>query len=194
MSRHAAYTAPESAELPRLWFCAFRRSVTEKLLAFLAQETADDGDVVIALLEDELAGDEARAPFIKFVAVLASVGGDIFLGHAVDDGANFGPHASAGAHGAGLVGGVKDKVGQVAAIAAGDVFEHLQFDVLDAGARGFYAVACAGDDRLGLAGDARDDRANRIVAAVARALGLLDGKLHEFFLRFVPSGDHAVRL
>jgi len=77
--------------------------VTEKFLAFVAKKSADDGDVVIALFEHEPAGDQARSPFINFVAVLAAVSVNVFLGDAIDDGANLGPHAGTGTHGAGLV-------------------------------------------------------------------------------------------
>ena len=95
-----------------------RRPVSEQLLAFLSEKTASDGDVVIALLEDEPAGDKARSPLVVFRSALAAKGGNIFLGNAVDDRANSRPHASPGAHGAGLVRGVEDEVRQVAAITA----------------------------------------------------------------------------
>src|SRR5579862_4648716 len=103
-------------ELPRLQFCASSWAVAEKLLAFLAQESADDGDAVIPFFENEAAGDEASAPLINFVAVLAAVGVDVFLRNSIDDGSDFGPDAGAGAHGAGFVSGIEDEVGQVAAV------------------------------------------------------------------------------
>jgi hypothetical protein len=92
--------------------------VTEQFLAFLSEKTGGDGDVVIALLEDEPAGDEASSPLVVFRTALAAISGNVFLGDAVDDRANSSPHAGAGAHGAGLVRGVEHEVGQVAAIAA----------------------------------------------------------------------------
>src|SRR6266850_6040224 len=95
-----------------------RRPVSEQLLAFLSEKTAGDGDVVIALLEDEPAGDETSSPLVVFRAALAAKGGNVFLRDAVDDSANSRPHASTGAHGAGLVRRVENEVGQVAAIAA----------------------------------------------------------------------------
>src|SRR5882672_943474 len=95
-----------------------RRPVSEQLLAFLSQKTAGDGDVVIALLEDEPAGDETGSPLVVFRTALSAKSGNIFLRNAVDDRANSRPHAGTGAHGAGLVRGVEDEVGQVAAIAA----------------------------------------------------------------------------
>ena len=87
-------------------------------MAFLSEKTAGDGDVVIALLEHEPAGNETSSPLVVFRTALAAVSGDVFLGNAVDDGANSGPHAGAGAHGARLVRGVQDEVGQITAIAA----------------------------------------------------------------------------
>ena len=161
-------------------------------MAFFAEKTADHGDVVIALLEDEPAGDQACAPFINFVSMLAAVRVNVLLRNTVNDRANFGPHAGAGAHGAGFVRGVKDKVGQVAAIAAGYVFQHFQLDVLDAGSRSFHPIPGAGNDRLAFACHARDDRANGIVAAVTGSFGLGDREFHEFLFRFVGSGDHVV--
>ena len=186
--------ASESILLPRLQFCASCWPVTEELLAFIAQKTADDGNAVIPFFENVPAGDETSAPFIDFVAVLAAVGVDVFLRNSIDDGADFGPDAGAGAHGAGLVRGIQDKVRQVAAVTAADVFEHFEFDVLDARARGFHAVAGTGDDRLALACDARDDSADGVITAVAGPLGLCDGKFHEFLFRFIRGRDHAIRL
>ena len=84
----------------------------------MSEKTASDGDAVIALLEDEPAGDETSSPLVDFCTALAAISGNVFLGNAVDDCANSRPHAGTGAHGAGLVRGVEDEVGQVAAIAA----------------------------------------------------------------------------
>jgi len=95
-----------------------RSLVTEKFLALLSKEPAGDWDGVIALLEDEPAGDETSSPLIVFRTALAAISGNVFLGNAVDDRANSRPHAGSGAHGTGLVRGVEDEVGQVAAIAA----------------------------------------------------------------------------
>src|ERR1700680_3964782 len=151
---------------------------------------AEDGDVAASLLEDVFAGDEAGAPFEFVGAVFFGVGGDVFLGDAVDDGSDFGPDAGAGAHGARFVGGVQDEIGEVPAIAGGDVFQGFEFDVLDGGAGSFDAVAGGGDDDLALAQDASDDGTDGIIAAVAGADGLLDGELHELFLGFVSGRDH----
>ena len=93
-------------------------SVTEQFLAFFAEKTTCDRDWVIALLEDEPAGDQTSSPFVVFRTALAAVSGDVFLGDAVDYRTNSRPHAGTGTHGAWLVGGVEDKVGQVATIAA----------------------------------------------------------------------------
>src|SRR5260221_9140456 len=93
-------------------------AVAKKFLTFVAKEAAGDRNNVIALLEDEFARDEAGAPFIDFSATLAAVGGEIFLRDTVNHCADSGPHAGAGAHGAGLVGGVEDKVRQIAAVSA----------------------------------------------------------------------------
>ena len=85
---------------------------------------------MIALLEDEPAGDQTGSPLVVFRAALAAVSRDVFLGNAVDDSADSIPHSGAGAHGAGLVRGVKNEVGKVAAISARYVFERFQLDVL----------------------------------------------------------------
>ena len=87
-------------------------------MAFFSEKTAGHGDGVIALLEDEFTRDYTSSPLIIFCTALAAIGGDIFLGNAVDDCANSRPHAGTGAHGAGFVRGVENEVGQVAAIAA----------------------------------------------------------------------------
>ena len=92
-------------------------TVTEQFLAFLSEKTAGDGDWVIALFEDEPAGDKTSSPLIVFGAVFAAVSGYIFLGNAIDNRANSRPHASTGAHGARLVRGVEDEIRKVAAIA-----------------------------------------------------------------------------
>src|SRR4029077_13496738 len=92
--------------------------VTEQFLAFLSKKTADDGDGVIALLEDEPAGEETSSPLEVIRTVLAAISGNVLLRNTVDDGPNSRPHAGTGAHGTGLVRGVEDELGQVAAIAA----------------------------------------------------------------------------
>ena len=63
-------------------------SVAEEFLAFFSQKTAGDGDTVIALLEDEPAGDKTSSPLIVLGAALAAVSGYVFLGNAVDHRAN----------------------------------------------------------------------------------------------------------
>src|ERR1700693_4794689 len=135
---------------------------------------AEDGDVAASLLQNVLTGDEAGAPFEFVGAVFFAVGVDVFLGDAVDDGADFGPDAGAGAHGARFVGGVQDEIGEIAAIAGGDVLQGFELDVLDGGAGGFDAVAGGGDDDLALSQDACDDGADGVIAAVAGAHGLFD--------------------
>ena len=92
-------------------------SVAEQPLAFFSEKTAGDRNGVIALLENEPAGDKTRSPLIVLGAALATVSVYVFLGNAVDNRANSRPHASTGAHGARLVRGVEDEVGKVAAIA-----------------------------------------------------------------------------
>ncbi len=95
-----------------------RSPVTEQFLAYLSKKTAGDGDGVIALFEDEPAGDETSSPLVVFRTALAAISGNVFLGNAVDNRANPSPHAGTSAHGTGLVRGVEDEVRQVAAIAA----------------------------------------------------------------------------
>src|SRR5882724_11565275 len=95
-----------------------RSPVSEQFLAFFSEKTAGDGDVVIALLEHEPAGDETGSPLVVFRTALTAKSGNVFLGTAVDDRANSRPHSGSGAHGAGLVSGIEDEVGQVAAITA----------------------------------------------------------------------------
>ena len=68
---------------------------------------------MIALLEDESAGDEASSPLVVFRTALAAISGNVFLRDAVDDRANSSPHAGARALGAGLVRGVEHQVAQV---------------------------------------------------------------------------------
>lgn len=92
--------------------------VTKQFLAFFPEKTADDRDRVIALLEDELAGNKTSSPLVVFRTALAPISGNIFLGNAVDDRANSRPHAGARAHGTGFMRGVQDEIGQVAAITA----------------------------------------------------------------------------
>jgi hypothetical protein len=53
--------------------------VTEQFLAFLSEKTASDRNAVIALLEDEPAGDEASSPLVVFRAALAAISGNVFL-------------------------------------------------------------------------------------------------------------------
>src|SRR5258708_12394300 len=85
-------------------------AVAKKFLTFLAKEAAGDRNNVIALFEDEFAGDQTGAPFIDFVSMLAAVGSDIFLHDAVNYPANSAPHAAAGAHRAGLMLRIDDKL------------------------------------------------------------------------------------
>jgi len=92
--------------------------ITEQFLAFLPEETAGDGDMVITLLKDDPAGYETGPPLAFFRAMLAAVSGNVFLGNAVHHRSNSRPHAGTGAHGTGLVSGVKDEIRQVTAIAA----------------------------------------------------------------------------
>ena len=51
--------------------------VTEQFLAFLSKKTADDGDGVIALLEDEPAGEETSSPLEVIRTVLAAISGNV---------------------------------------------------------------------------------------------------------------------
>ena len=92
-------------------------------MAFVAEKTAGDGDGMIPLLEDKLAGDEAGSPLEVLRAALTSISGDVLLGNAVDDGTNSRPHARTRAHCAGLVRRVQHEIAQVSAITAGHVFE-----------------------------------------------------------------------
>ena len=65
-----------------------RRSVTEQLLAFFSEKTAGERNEVIALLEDELAGDETGSQLVVCRTALAAVSRNVFLGNAVDNRAN----------------------------------------------------------------------------------------------------------
>ena len=87
---------------------------------------------MIALLEHKPAGNQTSSPLVVFRTALAAVSSNVFLGDAVDDRANSGPHAGARAHGTGFVRGVEHEAGQVPAVAAGDVLERFQLYVLDA--------------------------------------------------------------
>jgi len=89
---------------------------------------------------------------------------------------------------------IENKVLEVAAITAGDIFERFQLDVLDAGARCFYPVTGTGNDHLASSHDACDDGADGIVASVSGAFGLRNSQFHEFFSRFVGEGDHRIRV
>src|ERR1700739_3170870 len=66
--------------------------VTEQFLAFLAEKTAGDGNEVVTLLEDQPAGDETSSPLIILRTTLVAVRGNVFLGNAVNNRANSGPH------------------------------------------------------------------------------------------------------
>ena len=173
-----------------------RAAVAEQFLAFGAKKAPRDRDDVIALLEHEAAGDQARAPLVVIRAALSAKGIDVFLRDPVNDRADSGPHARPGTHGAGLVGGVEDKVGQVAPISAGYVLERFQLHVLDARSGGLHAVARAGDNHFAAPNQPGDDRADRIVAAITGALGFRDRQLHKLPARLVGSGDgnHTNRL
>ena len=94
------------------------RSITEQFLAFLPEKTAGDGDRMIALLENEPARDQTSSPLVVFRTALAAIGGNVFLGNAVDDRANSRPHARTCTHGTGLMCRVENEVRQIAAIAA----------------------------------------------------------------------------
>jgi hypothetical protein len=108
------------------------RPITEQFLAFLPEETAGDGDVVITLPKDDPAGDKTGPPLAVFRTMLSAISGNVFLGNAVHNRSNSRPHASTSAHGTGLVSRVEDEIRQVAAIAARYVFERFQLYVLDA--------------------------------------------------------------
>jgi len=84
----------------------------------LSKKAADNRDGVIALLEDESAGNEAGSPLVFFRPALSAISGDVFLRDSVDDRSNSRPHAGTCTHGTGLVRGIEDEVRQVVAIAA----------------------------------------------------------------------------
>src|SRR5262249_37537233 len=106
--------------------------VAEQFVALAPEKASRDGDPVISHLQNEPAGDETGSPFEFVRATSPAVSGDVFLGNSVDDGADSRPDAGPSAHGAGLVGGVENEVGQVAAVTARHVLERLEFDMLDA--------------------------------------------------------------
>src|SRR6516164_7822910 len=62
--------------------------------------------------------------------------------------------------------------------------------MLDARARSLYAVARAGNHHFALAHQARNHRANRIIAAVAGALRFGNRQFHEFLFGFVGRRNH----
>src|SRR6516162_3600826 len=131
----AAWGCPRAAGQSYLLFRrlpSWAGHIAEQFLAVVAQKSGDCGNRVIAFLEYQFTRNQAGAPFVFLGAALLSVGGDVFLGDSVDDGADPRPDAGSGAHGAGLVRGVEDEIGEVATVAAGNVFESLEFDVLDA--------------------------------------------------------------
>jgi hypothetical protein len=163
-------------------------------MALFSEETTDDGNVMVALLEDVATRDEAGAPFVKIRSMLAAVGVDVLLRNAKDNRSNFGPYTGAGTHGTGLVCGIEDEVGEVTAIAAGYVFEGFQFHMLDARSRSFHAITGIGDDDFAFTDEAGDDGTDGIVSAIPGAFGLGDGKLHEFLSRLIGSGNHRARV
>jgi hypothetical protein len=83
----------------------------------LSKKTANYGNGVITLLEDEPTGEETSSPLEVVRTSFAAISCDVFLGNAVDDSPNSRPHAGTGAHGTGLVRGIEDEVGQVTPIA-----------------------------------------------------------------------------
>jgi hypothetical protein len=58
---------------------AICRPVTEQFLAFLPEETAGHGDVVITLPKDDPAGYETGPPLAVFRTMLAAISGNVFL-------------------------------------------------------------------------------------------------------------------
>ena len=163
-------------------------------MALSAKEASDYRDMVVSLIEDHAARNEAGSPFVEIGAVLAPISVDVFLRDTVDDRADSGPDAGAGTHGARLVRGIEDKIGEVTAVTAGNVFESFKLYVLDARARRFYAISGIGDDHFALANQACDDRADGIIATLTGAPSLGNGKLHELFSWFVGVRDHADRV
>ena len=87
---------------------------------------------MIALLEDQSAGDEAGSPLVFFRPARSAISGDVFLRDSVYDGTDSRPDAGTRAHRAGFVRGVEHELGQVAAITARYVFERFQLHMLDA--------------------------------------------------------------
>jgi len=59
-----------------------RGPVSEEFVALFSEKTVGDGNVVIALLEHEPAGDETSSPLVVFCAALAAKSGNVFLGNA----------------------------------------------------------------------------------------------------------------
>src|SRR5580704_8989561 len=106
-----------------------RSAVAKQFLALFAEKSAGHGDEVIALLEDQLAGNQTSPPLVVFRAALASIRSDVFLGNPVDNRSNARPHACACAHGAWFVSGVQNEVRQVTAVPAGHIFQRLQLYV-----------------------------------------------------------------
>src|SRR5262245_54562514 len=96
------------------------------------QKTADDGYRVIALLEDQSAGNEARSPLVFFCPALSSISGDVFLRDSVYDCTDSRPDARTRTHRAWFVRGVEHELGQIATITARYVFERFQLHMLDA--------------------------------------------------------------
>ena len=163
-------------------------------MALLAEEATYDGNMMVPLFEHGAAGDEARPPLVEIGAVLAAVGVDVFLRDAIDDRANSGPDTCARTHGTWLVRGVDDKIGEIAAVTAGNIFERFKFYVLDARAGSFNAVTGVSDDHFALANQSRDDGTDGIVAALTGAPSLGNGKFHELLSGFVGVRDHADRV
>src|SRR5437660_11410179 len=96
-------------------------SVAEQPLAFFSEKTAGDRDGVIALLENEPAGDKTRSPLIVLGAALATVSVYVLLRNAVDNRANSRPDDSTGTTGARLGRRATDGGGDVGAIVDGVV-------------------------------------------------------------------------
>src|SRR5208282_5243082 len=136
------------------------------------------------------AGDQASTPLEFIRSARAAIRGNVFLGNAVNDRANSGPHAGARAHGARLVRRVEHEVRQIPAMPAGYVFERFQLYVFDARPRSLYSVTGAGNHHFAPSRKPRNDRANGIVAPVTGAFGLSHRQLHEFLSRSIGSSDH----
>jgi len=140
---------------------------------------------MVALLEHELARNQTSPPLVVFPAVFPAVGIDVFLRNAVDHGPDLDPDGRPGAHRARLMRRVEHEVRQVAAIAAGDILQGFQFDVLDARSGRFHSVSSIGDHDLPPMRHPGDDGAYRVVAAIAGKSRLGDRQLHELLLRLV---------